>query len=151
MGMLLYYSYHPRGWSCHTAFGQRGQSCSRAVVFDEIPIMGIKPTVADSRICLPQPRHFRVIMPLRSFSVISDPPTEQLPHSVHDIGRTMLPAARGLEAMHNFGLVHQDVHSLNVALYMDNRGGSLVYWPYWMNVKKCLTILLSIHKKQCNR
>ena len=74
-----------------------------------------------------------VLLPLRQFAGVWDldaaaaaarddggddnDDNEVLPHTPAAVAQRLLPAARGLEIVHGMGLLHQDIHSSNVALY----------------------------------
>lgn len=72
-----------------------------------------------------------VLMPLRKFHSVFDLKHShddnlfQFHRSLPEIARVMLPAARALETLHAFGLVHQDMHSGNIVID-DATGTSLL-------------------------
>ena len=126
-GMLLHYSYHRRNLTLPP-----GLMPTWAVVVQPTWLEKAWwwPQFMPGRIAFGYPAHdpsvLGVIMPLRKFAGVYDM-RDELPHEPSQVARTMLTAAQGLEAMHSLGLLHQDVHYLNVALYRDDSHQSLLY------------------------
>ena len=121
-GMLLHYSYHRRNLTLPP-----GLMPTWAVVVQPSKLQKPWwwPQVLPSRTAFGYPAEdpsvVGVILPLRKFDRVRDlsVPVDQLPHKPSEVARTMLPAAQGLEIIHSLGLVHQDIGSLNLALYRD--------------------------------
>jgi len=134
-GMLLHYSFHRRNLELPTgllptwAVVQQQQQQQTSTTSSWLSNWWPSPPRKTRGYPAEDPSVVGVLLPLRKFAGVWDLDAaarddgdnvhnkDVLPHTPAAVAQRLLPAARGLEIVHSMGLLHQDIHSSNVALY----------------------------------